>query len=126
MPEQKSTSHRRPVRSSEQDQLAQVGRLQPQAVELERAVIGACLIEQDAFATVSDFLKPQSFYESKHQVIFQAIQSLAASNSPIDLLTVTNRTDITLIRRRIPCGCILTEVIPMNFLKRLSAQRAKK
>ena len=91
MPEQKSTSHRRPVRSSEQDQLAQVGRLQPQAVELERAVIGACLIEQDAFATVSDFLKPQSFYESKHQVIFQAIQSLAASNAPIDVLTVVDQ-----------------------------------
>ena len=90
MPEQRSTSttRRKTFRSSEQDPLAQLGRLQPQAVEFEKAVIGACIIEQDAFGTVSDFLKPQSFYESKHQVIFQAIQSLAAANSPIDVLTV--------------------------------------
>lgn len=68
-----------------------MGRVQPQAVELERAVLGACVIERDAFATVSDFLKPQSFYETKHQVIFHAIQSLAASNSPIDVLTVVEQ-----------------------------------
>ena len=91
MPEQKRPSTRRTSRNSEQDQVAQLGRLQPQAVELERAVIGACLIEQDAFATVSDFLKPHSFYESKHQVIYQAILSLAAADSPIDVLTVVDQ-----------------------------------
>ena len=74
MPEQRPASRRKTVRSNDQDQLAQLGRLQPQAVELEKAVLGACIIEQDAFATVSDFLKPHSFYDSKHQVIFQAIQ----------------------------------------------------
>ena len=91
MPEQRPTSRRKPVRSNDQDQLAQLGRLQPQAVEFEKAVLGACIIEQDAFGTVSDFLKPHSFYESKHQIIFQAIQSLAAANFPIDLLTVTEQ-----------------------------------
>ena len=91
MPEQRPASRRKTVRSNDQDQLAQLGRLQPQAVELEKAVLGACIIEQDAFATVSDFLKPHSFYDSKHQVIFQAIQSLAAANSPVDLLTVTEQ-----------------------------------
>ena len=91
MPEPTNSSRRRTSKSSDADQLAQLGRLQPQAIELERAVIGACLIEQDAFATVSDFLKPQSFYESKHQVIFQAIQSLASANSPVDVLTVAEQ-----------------------------------
>ena len=92
MPEQRNTSRRKTTRTNnEQEQLAVLGRLQPQAVELEKAVIGACIIEQDAFGIVSDFLKPHSFYESKHQVIFQAIQSLAAANSPIDLLTVTEQ-----------------------------------
>ena len=91
MPEQRPASRRKTVRSNDQDQLAQLGRLQPQAVELEKAVLGACIIEQDAFATVSDFLQPHSFYDSKHQVIFQAIQSLAAANSPVDLLTVTEQ-----------------------------------
>ena len=91
MPEQRNSSRRKPARNNESDQLAQLGRLQPQAVELEKAVIGACIIEQDAFAMVSDFLKPQSFYESKHQVIFEAIQSLAATNAPIDVLTVVEQ-----------------------------------
>ena len=86
MPEQRPTSRRKTVRSNEQESLVQLGRLQPQAVEFEKAVLGACIIEQDAFGTVSDFLKPHSFYESKHQVIFQAIQSLAAANLPIDFL----------------------------------------
>ena len=71
--------------------LAHLGRVQPQAVEFEKAVLGACIIEQDAFAVVSDFLKPTSFYDSKHQLIFQAIQSLAAANLPIDVLTVVEQ-----------------------------------
>lgn len=95
MPDPKTSSRKRPARSNDLDQLAQLGRLQPQATEFERAVIGACLIEQDAFGTVSDFLKPQSFYESKHQVIFQAIQSLAAADSPIDVLTVVQQLQKT-------------------------------
>ena len=91
MPEQKNSPRKKQTRTTEQDSLAQLGRLQPQAIDLEKAVLGACIIEQDAFATVSDFLKPHSFYESKHQVIFQAIQSLAAANSPIDVLTVVDQ-----------------------------------
>ncbi|MBQ9640159.1 MAG: replicative DNA helicase [Bacteroidaceae bacterium] len=71
--------------------LSEQGRLQPQALELEEAVIGACLIERDAFGLVSDYLKPQSFYDTKHQKIFAAIQSLAAENHPVDILTVTEQ-----------------------------------
>lgn len=73
------------------EQLVHLGRVQPQAVEFEKAVLGACIIEQDAFAVVSDFLKPNSFYDSKHQFIFQAIQSLAAANLPVDVLTVVEQ-----------------------------------
>ncbi len=91
MHEESTTNRRTSTRNNEQEQLAPLGRLQPQALELEKAVIGACLIEQDAFATVTDFLKPHSFYESKHQVIFEAIQALAACNEPIDVLTITNQ-----------------------------------
>ena len=58
----------------------EAGRLQPQATDLEAAVIGACLIEQDAFGLVSDILKPNSFYDSKHKTIFQAIQTLAGES----------------------------------------------
>ena len=72
-------------------QVNEVGRLQPQATDFEAAVIGACLIEQDAFGLVSDILKPNSFYDSKHKTIFQAIQTLAGENKPVDMLTVTQQ-----------------------------------
>ena len=68
-----------------------LGRQQPQAVDFEQVVIGACLIEQEAFGTIADILKPASFYETKHKLIFEAIQSLSAENKPIDILTVTEQ-----------------------------------
>ena len=91
MPE---TNRRKTSRQSNQNAvpaLSEQGRLQPQALELEEAVIGACLIERDAFGMISDYLKPQSFYDTKHQKIFAAIQSLAAENHPVDILTVTDQ-----------------------------------
>ena len=91
MEEVKNTRRRTARPKNEDDQLAVLGRVQPQAVELEKAVLGACIIEQDAFGTVSDFLKPRSFYEKKHQVIYEAIQSLVASDSPVDVLTVVDQ-----------------------------------
>lgn len=64
------------------------GHLQPQAPELEEAVLGALMIERDAYSLVSEILKPESFYEHRHQLIYQAIQTLAISQKPIDILTV--------------------------------------
>lgn len=68
---------------------SELGRQQPQAVDFEAAVIGACLIEQDAFGRIVDILKPESFYDSRHQKIFRAIHSLAIEDKPVDILTVT-------------------------------------
>lgn len=86
---------RRRNQSADVPQVSELGRLQPQAVELEEAVIGACLIEKDAFASISDILKPNSFYDTKHRHIFTAIQTLAAENNPIDLLTVQDQLQKT-------------------------------
>ena len=82
---------RRKNSAAEAPQMSEYGHLQPQALELEEAVIGACLIEKDAFGLVSDILKPASFYDSKHQAVFSAIQSLASENKPVDILTVTEQ-----------------------------------
>lgn len=45
----------------------QYGHLQPQALELERVVLGALMIDKDAFSLVSESLRPDTFYEPKHQ-----------------------------------------------------------
>ena len=67
------------------------GRLVPRATEIEAAVLGALMLEKDAFSLVCDLLKPESFYEPRHATIYEAIQSLGLAEEPIDMITVTNR-----------------------------------
>lgn len=67
------------------------GRLVPRAVEMEAAVLGAMMLEKDAFTAVCDLLQPESFYDPKHRMVFESIQSLGVAQEPIDMITVTNR-----------------------------------
>lgn len=64
------------------------GQLPPQDIELEEAVLGALMLERDAYTVVSDLLRPESFYNDQHRLIYQAIQSLASVDKPVDMLTV--------------------------------------
>ncbi len=68
-----------------------LGKVPPQAVELEEAVLGALMLEKDALTEVVDILKPESFYVEKNGMIYNAILSLFANSDPVDLLTVTNQ-----------------------------------
>jgi replicative DNA helicase len=65
--------------------------LQPQAPEIERAVLGALLIDKDAFETVCKWLTPETFYLPNHQKIYSAIRDLAMDEKPVDVLTVTEK-----------------------------------
>jgi len=65
------------------------GRIPPQAIDLEEAVLGAIMLEKDAVLTVVDILKQDSFYKEEHKKIYGAILSLSAREAEIDLLTVT-------------------------------------
>ncbi len=67
------------------------GKLQPQARELEEAVLGAIMLEKSAFDTVIEILKPECFYVDAHQRIFKAMQDLTGKSLPIDLLTVVEQ-----------------------------------
>ena len=77
-----------------------VGRIQPRDQELEQAVLGALMLEKDAYTTVCDILKPESFYDPNNQRIYEAIQALGAAQRPIDMLTVAEqlRLDGTLVQ----------------------------
>lgn len=68
-----------------------LGKVPPQAIELEEAVLGALMLEKDALTSVIDILKVESFYKESHKVIFQAILDLFTESMPIDLLTVTTQ-----------------------------------
>jgi replicative DNA helicase len=67
------------------------GKLPPQAPELEEAVLGAIMIEKDAYSLISEILKPECFYKVAHQKIFEAIMSLAVRQEPVDMHTVTEQ-----------------------------------
>jgi len=64
------------------------GKVPPQAKDLEEAVLGAIMLEKNAFDAVIEILKPECFYVEAHQRIFRAMQSLTNKSQPIDILTV--------------------------------------
>lgn len=66
-----------------------LGKIQPQAIELEEAVLGALMLEKEALSQVIDILKPDSFYVEANRHVFLAIQNLFNASKPVDLLTVT-------------------------------------
>ena len=69
------------------------GHVMPQAVEMEKAVLGALMIDKDAYLEVSDLLRPESFYEPRNQMVYDAIRRLSMDDQPIDVLTVTNKLE---------------------------------
>ncbi len=67
----------------------QGGKLPPQAIDLEQAVLGAFMLEKEATNNAIDILQPTSFYKEAHQKIFAVILHLFGETEPIDILTVT-------------------------------------
>ncbi|HVW67121.1 MAG TPA: replicative DNA helicase [Candidatus Peribacteraceae bacterium] len=63
----------------------------PHSPEAERTVLGALLLDPEAIIKVSDFLKPEDFYDPTYREIFQAIFELYAAHEPIDFITVSGR-----------------------------------
>ncbi len=67
--------------------------VQPQAVDVEKAILGALMIDCRAYAVVNDILRSDSFYEPKHQKIYEAVRDLAEADNPkpVDILTVAEQ-----------------------------------
>lgn len=65
------------------------GKLPPQALELEEAVLGAMMIDKKGVDEVIDILQPDAFYKDAHKHIFEAIFQLFTDSQPVDLLTVS-------------------------------------
>ncbi len=72
-----------------QELSVQLGKMPPQAVDLEETVLGALMLEKDALTAVIDILKPESFYKETHAKIYEAIVQLFNKSEPVDLMTVT-------------------------------------
>ena len=67
------------------------GKLPPQVIEMEEAVLGAMMIDKKGVDDVIDILQPDAFYKESHKHIFEAILQLFTETQPIDLLTVSSQ-----------------------------------
>lgn len=71
-----------------------LGKLPPQSIELEEAVLGAIMLESNSYIEICDILKPESFYKNEHSLIFKSITDVYSKNKPIDFLTVMEQLRI--------------------------------
>ncbi len=67
------------------------GKIPPQAIDLEEAVLGSLILEEKTFQDISDIISPESFYVKNNKTIALAIWEMAAQNQNIDLLTISNK-----------------------------------
>lgn len=65
------------------------GKVPPQSVETEKAILGAITLELNAFDMAAEILQPECFYLDAHQRIYRAMVTLNQKRKPIDLLTLT-------------------------------------
>lgn len=82
-----NTNARSPKRKSTPIDIS-YGHLQPQAPDIEKLVLGALMVDKDAFSIVSEIIRPETFYEPRHQKMYQAIQTLNMEEHPVDISTV--------------------------------------
>lgn len=87
---------KRTYRKKQSDNIAaaatEMGNIPPHAIDIEEAVLGAMMVNTDCVDQVMDVLKPESFYDLKNRAIFEAMHELFNECSPIDMLTVVERT----------------------------------
>ena len=88
MPEKKSNSAKSTRRRPAAPIDTSFGHLQPQALDIEKVVLGALMIDSDAFTVVSEMIRPETFYDPRHQKIYGAIQALNLHEKPVDIMTV--------------------------------------
>ena len=66
----------------------ELGKIPPNDVEAEQAVIGSMLTDKEAVSAAIEVLKPEDFYREDNRIIFEAILSLYGRSEPIDIITL--------------------------------------
>lgn len=89
--QQQDSTRKRTKKATNSSSMLEHGKLPPQAIDLEEAVLGAIMLEKDALTAVIDILRPDVFYKEAHQKIYSAILDLFNKSEPIDILTVTSQ-----------------------------------
>lgn len=85
-------------------------RVPPQAIEAERALLGAVMLKSDCMYNITDMVSVDSFYVDKHRVIYQAMRDLFSKSEPIDVLSVSARLKANKDIERIGGSAYLAEL----------------
>ncbi len=91
MMEEKAEKYKKNTKAVRKIDLSIEGRLQPQALEVEEAVLGALMIEKNAPERVLDVLNSDAFYKDAHKYIYESIVELFKDGHPVDIITVTDK-----------------------------------
>ena len=67
------------------------GKIPPQAIEFEEAILGAIMLEKEALKEAMETLQAKHFYVDSHQYIYESILDLYNENKPVDILTVCEK-----------------------------------
>jgi len=63
----------------------------PHDEQAEQSVLGAILIDKDAFIDIAEFLRPEHFYQDTHRYIYESMIALFEAHEPVDSVTVTSQ-----------------------------------
>lgn len=85
-------------------------RVPPHSNDAEVSVLGAILLDKNAVVDVAEFLKPEHFYDDRHQEIYEAMIGLYEDRSPIDVLTLSDRLTKRKSLKKVGGAAYLTEL----------------
>jgi replicative DNA helicase len=86
-------------------------RVPPQDIEMEKALLGALMLSQNAMYETADLISADSFYFGKHRTIYDAMLSLHAKNDPVDVVTVSSKLKERKELKDIGGGAYLNEIV---------------
>ena len=98
------------------------GRVPPQDIVAEKSLLGAIMLSDSVLPEILTILRPQDFYDEKHQTIFAAMMNLYDQHRPVDLLTLTSELKSLKKLKEIGGAPYLTEL--SNFVPASSHARA--
>ena len=90
---------------------ANATRVPPQDIEMEKALLGALMLNQNAMYEVADLVGVDSFYSAKHRVVFDAMLGLYAKTEPVDVVTVSTKLKERKQLKEIGGAAYLTDLV---------------
>lgn len=98
------------------------GKLPPQDLVAEKSLLGAIMLSDEIMPDILTILRPDDFYDERHQIIFKAMVALYDQHKPIDLLTLTSKLRTEKNLKAVGGGAYLAEL--SNFVPAASHAKA--